>query len=60
MADDASGMADRGLLWAALALAGASAIVVLVDMSVLGYLLGFCTSYPVSWWLLRRGIKEAI
>lgn len=24
----------------------------------LGMLLGFCTSYPVNWWLLRSGIKE--
>jgi hypothetical protein len=21
---------------------------------------GFATSYPVNWWLLRRGIKEAM
>lgn len=21
---------------------------------------GFCTSYPVNWWLVRTGIKEAM
>jgi Domain of unknown function (DUF4396) len=24
----------------------------------LGMLAGFLTSYPINWWLLRRGIKE--
>lgn len=27
-------------------------------MMQLAMLLGFCTSYPVNWWLLRQGIKE--
>jgi hypothetical protein len=27
-------------------------------MMQLGMLLGFATSYPVNWWLLRRGIKD--
>lgn len=26
----------------------------------LGMLLGFLTAYPVNWWLLRRGLKEAM
>jgi hypothetical protein len=25
-----------------------------------GMILGFATSYPVNWWLIRRGIKEAM
>ncbi|MDQ6884959.1 MAG: DUF4396 domain-containing protein [Candidatus Dormibacteraeota bacterium] len=25
-----------------------------------GMVLGFATSYPVNWWLIRRGIKEAM
>ena len=27
-------------------------------MMRIAMLCGFCTSYPVNWWLLRRGIKE--
>ena len=27
-------------------------------MMQIAMLCGFCTSYPVNWWLLRRGIKE--
>lgn len=26
----------------------------------LGFACGFATSYPVNWWLLRAGIKEAM
>ncbi len=26
----------------------------------IGMILGFATSYPVNWWLVRRGIKEAM
>ena len=26
----------------------------------IGMILGFATSYPVNWWLIRRGIKEAM
>jgi hypothetical protein len=29
-------------------------------MLQVGLLLGFVMSYPVSWWLMRRGVKEAI
>ncbi|MHB8718377.1 MAG: DUF4396 domain-containing protein [Candidatus Dormibacteria bacterium] len=29
-------------------------------MMQIGMLLGFATSYPVNWWLIRRGIKEAM
>lgn len=29
-------------------------------MMQIAMLAGFATSYPVSWWLLRRGIKEAM
>jgi hypothetical protein len=29
-------------------------------MMQLGMVLGFATAYPVNWWLLRRGIKEAM
>ena len=29
-------------------------------MMQLAMLAGFLTSYPVNWWLLRRGIKEAM
>jgi hypothetical protein len=25
-----------------------------------GMVLGFATSYPVNWWLIRRGLKEAM
>jgi Domain of unknown function (DUF4396) len=27
-------------------------------MMQIAMIFGFCTSYPVNWWLLRRGIKE--
>jgi hypothetical protein len=27
-------------------------------MMQIGMLAGFLTSYPVNWWLVRRGIKE--
>ncbi|MEZ4870052.1 MAG: DUF4396 domain-containing protein [Caldilineaceae bacterium] len=27
-------------------------------MMQIAMILGFCTSYPVNWWLLRQGIKE--
>ena len=27
-------------------------------MMQLGMFLGFLTSYPVNWWLIRKGIKE--
>jgi Domain of unknown function (DUF4396) len=27
-------------------------------MMQIAMLVGFCTSYPVNWWLLQRGIKE--
>ena len=26
----------------------------------IGMILGFFTSYPVNWWLIKRGIKEAM
>jgi hypothetical protein len=26
----------------------------------IGMFLGFATSYPVNWWLIKRGIKEAM
>jgi hypothetical protein len=26
----------------------------------IGMILGFLTSYPVNWWLIKRGIKEAM
>ena len=29
-------------------------------MMQLAMFLGFATSFPVNWWLLRRGIKEAM
>ena len=29
-------------------------------MMQLGMILGFATSYPVNWWLIRSGIKEAM
>jgi hypothetical protein len=29
-------------------------------MMQVGMILGFATAYPVNWWLLRRGIKEAM
>jgi hypothetical protein len=29
-------------------------------MMQVGMLLGFATSYPVNWWLVRRGLKEAM
>jgi hypothetical protein len=29
-------------------------------MMQIGMLAGFLTSYPVNWWLLRRGVKEAM
>ncbi len=29
-------------------------------MMQIGMALGFLTSYPVNWWLIRRGIKEAM
>jgi len=29
-------------------------------MMQIGMLLGFLTSYPVNWWLIRRGTKEAM
>ena len=29
-------------------------------MMQLAMILGFCTSYPVNWWLLRKGIKETM
>ena len=29
-------------------------------MMQLGMLIGFGTSYPMNWWLIRRGIKEAM
>jgi hypothetical protein len=25
-----------------------------------GMLIGFVTTYPMNWWLIRRGIKEVI
>ena len=25
-----------------------------------GMILGFFTAYPVNWWLIKRGIKEAM
>ena len=28
-------------------------------MMQLGMVMGFCTAYPVNWWLLRKGVKEA-
>ncbi len=27
-------------------------------MMQIAMLLGFATSYPVNWWLVRKGIKE--
>ena len=29
-------------------------------MMQIAMLAGFGTSYPVNWWLLRKGIKEAM
>jgi hypothetical protein len=29
-------------------------------MMQIGMALGFVTSYPMNWWLIRRGIKEAM
>jgi hypothetical protein len=29
-------------------------------MMQIGMVLGFLTAYPVNWWLIRRGIKEAM
>jgi hypothetical protein len=29
-------------------------------MMQIAMLAGFVTSYPVNWWLIRRGIKEAM
>ena len=29
-------------------------------MMQIGMLIGFATSYPMNWWLIRRGIKEAM
>jgi hypothetical protein len=29
-------------------------------MMQMGMLIGFATSYPMNWWLVRRGIKEAM
>ena len=29
-------------------------------MMQLGMLTGFATSYPINWWLIRRGVKEAM
>jgi hypothetical protein len=29
-------------------------------MMQFGMLSGFATSYPINWWLIRRGIKEAM
>jgi len=29
-------------------------------MMQLGMVLGFVTSYPMNWWLIKRGIKEAM
>jgi hypothetical protein len=29
-------------------------------MMQLAMLAGFCTAYPLNWWLLRRGVKEAM
>jgi hypothetical protein len=29
-------------------------------MMQVGMILGFATSYPVNWWLVRRGVKEAM
>ena len=26
----------------------------------IGMILGFLTTYPVNWWLIRRGVNEAI
>ena len=26
----------------------------------IGMILGFATSYPVNWWLIKKGIKEAM
>jgi len=29
-------------------------------MMQVGMILGFATSYPMTWWLIRRGINEAM
>jgi hypothetical protein len=29
-------------------------------MMQIGMVAGFFTSYPINWWLLRKGIKEAM
>lgn len=29
-------------------------------MMQVGMALGFATSYPMNWWLIKRGIKEAM
>jgi len=29
-------------------------------MMQIGMLIGYATSYPMNWWLIRRGIKEAM
>ncbi len=29
-------------------------------MMQLAMIVGFATSYPANWWLVRRGIKEAM
>jgi hypothetical protein len=29
-------------------------------MMQIAMLLGFCTAYPVNWWLIKKGIKEAM
>lgn len=29
-------------------------------MMQIGMVLGYFTSYPVNWWLIRKGVKEAM
>lgn len=29
-------------------------------MVQVGMLIGFATAYPMNWWLIRRGLKEAM
>ncbi len=29
-------------------------------MMQIAMLIGFATSYPVNWWLIRKGVKEAM
>jgi hypothetical protein len=31
-----------------------------VRLQQVGMLIGFATSYPMNWWLIRHGIKEVM